>query len=169
MILGIDPGFTGGLAWYDEVSKRLVHAAPMPIFQRSGEIISDTRKQIDAKRLAEMIRPSLPELRVVVMETVSSSPEMGVVSAFRFGEGFGILRGVLAGLGAPYPKNAYPNVWKSALSLTSNKDRSAELAIKLFPEWAPFFLKEKRDAGVAEAALLAYYGTRFISSVAAQK
>ena len=161
LILGIDPGFAGALAWYDPAAKRLIAAVPMPL--KAPSAISPGERQraeIDPSRLATIIqRAGVP--RIAVVEKVSASPQMGVTSAFRFGEGHGVILGVLAALGVTV-RPAYPSVWKSGLGLSSNKKDSLKLAVELFPEWSTTFTRDARSADLSEAALLAYFGVRFL-------
>jgi hypothetical protein len=113
---------------------------------------------IDATAVAGLLRPFTSSIQLAVIEHVHAMPNQGVVSMFRFGEGYGMLLGVLAALGLRTIK-IKPAVWKSALNLSSDKAASLKLASEL---WHPF-CKEfsiKKNDGLAEAALLAYYGTR---------
>ena len=159
IILGCDPGFTGALAWYDPIAKRLVAVSRMPLKAPSALTEAKPRPEIDAGELARMVRATQPTLAVV--EKVSASPQQGVTSAFRFGEGHGIILGVLAGRGVTV-RPAYPSVWKSGLGLSSDKRASLRLAVELFPEWSTTFTRDARTADLSEAALLAYFGVRFL-------
>jgi hypothetical protein len=164
IILGCDPGFGGALAWYDPTARRIVAALPMPL-RPAKTLIPDSRPEIDAEALYQQIYVSQPA--VVVVERVNASPQQGVTSAFRFGEGFGIILGVLAGCGLK-PRLAYPNVWKAGLGLSADKKQSLKMACELFPEWTPRFMTGARSADLAEAALLAYYGVRFLAAPIAE-
>jgi len=161
LILGIDPGFSGALAWYCPEDKRLIAAVPMPLKPPSAIAPGERqRAEIDPIRLAQIIhRAGVP--RIAVVEKVSASPQMGVTSAFRFGEGHGIILGVLAAMGVPV-RPAWPSVWKSGLGLSSDKKASLKLAVELFPEWSVTFTRDARSADLSEAALLAYFGVRFL-------
>lgn len=175
IIVGIDPGFTGGVAFYDPVSKKLVGLMPIPTTKSNGASaaaqktssaefrsligVKEPRAEIDAATLAKAIFSA--QVSFAVVEKVSASPQMGVTSAFRFGEGYGVLLGVLAAMGIPV-KHVVPSVWKGTLGLSSDKTQSTKLAIELFPEYESVFTKSKKSADLAEAALLAHYGTRFI-------
>jgi len=171
LILGVDPGYSGALAWYDCRNHRLVHVTPMPLKPETGSAAElfgaakpasgGGRSVVDGDELAREIRASGP-LRAVVMEHVASSPKMGVTSAFRFGQGFGVLQGVLAALGHT-PRLVYPNVWKTSLNLSSDKSKSTAAAITLFPEWSDTFRRGAKSADLAEAALIAYYGRVFVA------
>lgn len=164
MICGIDPGFSGALSWYDEIKERLVWCAAMPLTTNSAKVLSsETRVEVDLIALSNLLRQSRPTLSVV--ERVNASPQMGVTSAFRFGEGFGGIMGVLAAFEIQ-TRLVYPNAWKAGYALSADKAESTRLACKLFPEWSNTFLRGKKSADLAESALLAYYGVRFLPTTA---
>jgi crossover junction endodeoxyribonuclease RuvC len=84
---------------------------------------------------------------------------MGSSSAFRFGESFGVLKGVLAALGIRYELIA-PQTWKKSQGLTgSEKDYARTVAIRTFPDMATH-LARKKDIGRADALLIARHATR---------
>lgn len=157
-VVGIDPGFSGALAIYNQATKQLCTLTTMPLTPISV-IATDTRRCVDATKLAHLLHPLCGEIDRVILERVNASPKMGVTSAFRFGEGFGTIVGVLGALGLRV-SYAYPSVWKTALGLSSDKTKSTELAASLFPNYAATFRKGKNSADFAEAALLARYGDR---------
>ena len=159
IILGCDPGFTGGIAWYNTAEKRLLAVSKMPLKAPSALTDEKQRPEIDAEALARMVLATRPALAVV--EKVSASPQQGVTSAFRFGEGHGIILGVMAGCNVRV-RGAYPSVWKSGLGLSADKKASLKLAVELFPEWSVTFTRDARSADLSEAALLAYFGVRFL-------
>ena len=82
-VLGVDPGLGGALAFYFPADN-VVSAEDMPVV--AGDI--------DAATLAARIAQMRPDLAIV--EHVTSRPGQGVVSVFRFGCGFGTIRGVVA-------------------------------------------------------------------------
>lgn len=164
MILGIDPGYSGALAFYNYFEQRLVKVLPMPLLEGERVFSPQTKVEIDVATFARLVNQTRFGLKFAVVEKVDSSPNMGVVSAFRFGQGFGQLQGVLTSLDVPI-RYAYPAAWKSAMQLSKNKKDSLTLACKLFPEWAPTFRRDAASADLAEAALLAKFGERFLSKV----
>jgi hypothetical protein len=100
---------------------------------------------------------------VAVMEKVSSSPQMGVVSAFSFGKSQGFLIGLLTAMKIPYYE-VTPQKWQRAMGCMSKGDKNVtkHAAQKLWPH-----LKiTHRDA---DARLIAEYGRRFISNGGASK
>jgi crossover junction endodeoxyribonuclease RuvC len=159
-ILGIDPGFTGALAVVQfemGESARLIEVIDMPLY-KSKFGGGSNRAEIDAVHLAAWIESFATDLDMCVVERVSAGPDQGVASMFRFGEGFGILRGVLAAFKLRTLLSA-PSVWKPAMDLSPDKGRSLAAAKALVPN-ALGHLTRVKDHGRAEAILLAAYGAR---------
>jgi len=92
----------------------------------------------------------------VFIENVHAMPKQGVSSSFRFGDGFGQLKGVIAALQLPSTRVA-PAEWKKALKLGRDKEQSRYRASKLYPSGAAAWPR-KKDNGIAEAVLIAHYG-----------
>jgi crossover junction endodeoxyribonuclease RuvC len=92
---------------------------------------------------------------VDVVEHVAARPKQGVASAFKFGCGFGIVRGVLAATGVPLHLVSARR-WKAHFHLDADKERARALALRLWPSRSHLF-GWKRDHGRAEAGLLARY------------
>ena len=116
---------------------------------------------VDGATLAARIAQMRPDLAIV--EQVASRPGQGVASAFKFGSGFEIVRGVIAASGVPLHLVS-PAKWKRAYGLDADKEKSRALALRLWPERSDLFGR-KKDHGRAEAALIARYGFERIVSV----
>lgn len=145
LYIGIDPGKNGGVAF---IRGRDVRAEKMP------EIDHDLWQMLAGKDPA-----------TVVIEQVASSPQMGVKSAFTFGRGVGLIRGICiaAGLQMVY---VTPSKWQQEFGLvmprngrtvgrgdTEKKKRNRSRACELFPQL-------KITNAIADALLLAEYGKR---------
>ena len=134
-IIGIDPGFTGGLALISIAPYRksdLLHCNKMPLKNSYIKVKNEARLEIDANVLNTLLRIYLTyKPSFAVIEEVSASPQMGVVSAFRFGEGLGLVMGLCVANNIPI-KLVRPGVWKSAMSLNSNKQTSLNRASTLW-------------------------------------
>ena len=153
-ILGIDPGVSGAVAFlYPNISRVSVYDVPTA----GGEI--------DAANLAVLIKQYKPAMAVI--ERVHAFKGQGVVSMFNFGRSYGDVRGVIGALAIPL-HYVSPQKWKKHFGLSSDKDQSRMLAIRMFPACAEN-LKLKKHDGRAEACLLARYGleTMFPASAAA--
>lgn len=164
LIVGIDPGFSGAIAWYDSKNHQLLEVLHLPLRPERAGVLSQSdglrRKVIDLPELAKWIGASRPPLAIV--EHVTASPQMGVTSAFRFGECYGAICGVLAGMNVRI-QPVYPAAWKAAVGLTADKGQSLVRACELFPEFAGLFRKDRKSQDLSEAALLAYYGRNFLA------
>lgn len=152
VILGIDPGLKGGLAVMDAATRQLKLLTAMPVIDRGGALIKRKGATVDGRALTLLLMPFVPQITVVALEDVHSMPGQGVASMFSFGEGYGIVQGVLLALGLKITK-IQPSVWKSQLNLSSDKKKSLEMAARLWPEYGNIFKLAKND-GLAEAALM---------------
>jgi crossover junction endodeoxyribonuclease RuvC len=147
-ILGIDPGVTGAVAFYFPEAPSRIAVDDVPV--AGGEI--------SAPHLASLIRLYSPSMAVI--EKVNAFPGQGVSSVFNFGRSYGDVRGVVGALNIPL-HFVSPQKWKKHFNLSSDKDMSRMLAIRMFPSVAEHF-KLKRHHGRAEAALIALYGAENI-------
>jgi hypothetical protein len=149
--IGIDPGQTGALAVLaDGVFERFIDMPTLP--RPAGGL------QINAATLAAALRgifSAHPGAHVfAVLEQVGAMPKQGVTSTFRFGESFGVVIGVLGGLGIPHMQ-VRPDRWKRYLNLAGHeKDVARTVAIQRHPE-ASGHLQRKKDVGRADALLIA--------------
>lgn len=156
LFLGIDPGLHGAVAVlsiedaiYPYIQE--IHDVPtLPVPYRGK-----TRRELDPHRLVQILRPLASRVRVAVLELPTASPQMGVVSAFRFGQAVEGVRSVLAALEIPV-KTVAPSVWKSLMRLPANKVQ----ALTKVREWleGDYRIKLLRRHDHAEAAALALLG-----------
>jgi crossover junction endodeoxyribonuclease RuvC len=148
-ILGIDPGLSGGLALLHPYAG-IIQAAPMPVIKLAG------KGEIDLARLGAILREWAPGHAWI--EQQQSMPRQGVASSFRTGQNYGTLLGFLQAAGVPVTI-VRPAVWKRAMGVPSDKAAAVAIASRLLPSsshWWP----RRGDDGIAEAALLAVYGSR---------
>lgn len=144
MILGIDPGISGALAWVSD-DGHLIATADMPLVEVNG------KKKVSPQILAQMIIDRRPTL--VVTEEPGARPGQGVVSMFSFGLSTGVVLGVCAGLGLPLV-GYRPASWKRQAGVPADKGAARQMAQRLWPGASMDFSRVKDD-GRAEAALLA--------------
>ena len=143
--IGIDPGSNGGIAWIDYNGKACVEKIPdtlQDLWELICDITSYPKSSIDGRSYKAYI------------EQVYSSPQMGVVSAFSFGRGYGNLEMALTAAGIPFER-VRPQVWQKALGCMTKGDKnvSKRRAQELFPD-------RKVTHATADALLIAYYGTK---------
>ena len=142
MIIGIDPGsVSAAYAVLDERGE-VLDADDVPVVDR----------MVDATEFSRIVAWWEPQEAII--ELVSAMPKQGVTSAFRFGMGCGLLRGVLLAADIPlYQVSAAK--WKKHFSLNSDAEKSRALAIRYWPGCTK--LSRKKDHGRSEALLLARY------------
>lgn len=151
MIIGIDPGQTGALAFFNR--GKVVALVDMPTMARTH----GKGQQIDPYTLATLILENRGQFGEAVMEQVSAMNGQGVTSCFNFGESVGIIKGVLGALQIPVLM-VTPQKWKRAAWLIGKeKDAARAMAIQLHPEAADQ-LSRKKDIGRADAILIARFG-----------
>jgi hypothetical protein len=146
LILAIDPGLTGAVAFYDPATPDRVTVHDMPVVD--GEV--------EPNALIALIRAAGPTLAIV--ERVGPMPRDGAVQAFRFGSSYAAAKVAVAACGVRYHL-VTPASWKKSLKLSGGpegKEQSRALALQWFPASAALFAR-KKDHGRAEAALLARY------------
>lgn len=153
IIMGIDPGISGAVAFYFPMVPSRIAVDDVPV--AGGEI--------NVHELARLIRIHRPTLAVI--ERVGAMPGQGVVSMFNFGRSYGDVRGTIGALDIPL-HFVTPQKWKKHFGLSSDKDECRMRAIRMFPTAAESFKLKKHD-GRAEAALIALYGAEVLMKVAA--
>lgn len=148
-ILGIDPGVSGAAMLL--TSGRVQLVGDMPTVDVRG------RKWIDPAGVVRIVRAA-GQIDMAVVEHVQGVQQAGATSAFSFGRGFGLLEGVLAGLGVPVTL-VRPQVWTKALGVSRDKGSHRLAAGRLWPAAAHLFERVKDD-GRADAALLCHWYER---------
>jgi hypothetical protein len=153
-IMGIDPGLSGGIAFYDGTTLEVV-ATPVVVeeFMKNGK--KAKRNLMDLDKVRDLIEQHKPDR--AVLEKVAARSGQGVTSMFRFGMNFGEHRGVMTALRVRFVE-VTPQMWKRDYRLNSDKDDSLDLAREVFPDHAKTSFKLKKHDGLAEAALIAKFG-----------
>ena len=153
IICGCDPGNSGAFAFLN-TDACTVSLFDMPVLE-----YETTKKRITINEHSIAALMQQFEIHHVYMEEVFSSPQMGVTSAFNFGEGKGKIEGVLAALGIPMTP-IKPVRWKKDMRVPADKRASVMRASQLIPGAALYFTGPRGGIldGRAEAAMLALYG-----------
>lgn len=153
-IIGVDPGAAGAIAIIESTGK-LVHVFDMP----SVEVVTGgkAKRRVSPEMLAAELRLYANQGAVACVEQVGAMPGQGVSSMFAFGQAFGIVLGVMAGLAIPC-QTITPAKWKKDMKLNAGKDAARAKAAQIWPAQAGEF-KRVKDDGKAEAALIALWGT----------
>lgn len=149
MIIGVDPGFTGAIAFLNQ--------GCLKVFDLPVKIIKG-KKFIDESAFIKLVKSQTRNAIVssIVIEDIGAMPGQGISSTSRFTYNAGILLGVLACLFGQKIVKVRPNVWKPALGLNRDKKKSLALAKKVFSNNLDDFRLMKHD-GRAEAALIAHF------------
>ena len=158
LIIGIDPGISGSICFFED--GKILEVIEMPVMTdgkknkkqvNGAQIYNEFSKRINKKKD--------DEVRVVI-EQVSAMPGQGVTSMFNFGQSFGILKGVCSAMQLPM-FFVRPAKWKKYFNLiNSQKDASRTRAIEIFTYFSTQ-LSKKKDSNKADAILIAsfYYET----------
>lgn len=144
----MDPGASGAIAVIrDGVCTDLLD---MP----AGKITvgKTTRDRISPELLGLALRDLLP-LDAVYIEEVAAMPKQGVSSVFTFGQAHGMVLGAFAALGVRIVR-VRPQTWQVA---TKSRGDPRPRAAELYPQRVGD-LKRVKDAGRADALLIAHYG-----------
>ena len=158
LIIGIDPGISGSICFFQD--GKIVDVVEMPTMTDGKK----NKKQVNGSQIVNEILEKIKELDKreikVVIEQVSAMPGQGVTSMFNFGQSFGILKGICSSMQLPM-YFVRPAKWKKYFNLiNSEKDASRTRAIEIFPYFSNQ-LSRKKDSNKADAILIAsfYYET----------
>jgi len=144
IILGVDPGASGGIAGINRDGKLLV-LSKTDNLRTMWDVMAVAGRSDDAR---------------AYLESVHSMPRDGVRSAFSFGKSYGNLEALLVAAEIPFER-VTPSVWQKEFGLikrkgethTQKKNRHKALAQEMFPS-------VKVTHAVADALLIAEYGRR---------
>lgn len=150
LTLGIDPGTSGAIVV-------LADGEPVKLLDMPANDRLDIGREVNPVSLAAQLRGlsmQYPGAHVMaVLEEVGGRHGEGSRSVFRFGEGYGVVKGVLGALGIGWV-TVRPQAWKKHHGLIgTEKDAARIYAMQCFPRVA-LSLKRKRDGGRADALLI---------------
>jgi hypothetical protein len=157
IIVGIDPGLDGGLA---AISPDEMVLSVMPV------VSAGTRRLIDEQAFVQWLTPFAIKKAKVFIEAVASRPGQGVVAMFTFGTGWGLVRGICAGLGMSY-ELVRPQEWQGSLLRGQPQGSEYLVASRLWPSaaWRATERSSKPHSGLVDAALIAEYGRRRLNGL----
>ena len=153
LIIGIDPGISGSICFFQD--GRIIDVIEMPNMSEGKK----NKKQVNGAQIynefLKRINKKDDEIRVVI-EQVSAMPGQGVTSMFNFGQSYGILKGICSAMQLPM-FFVRPAKWKKYFNLiNSQKDASRTRAIEIFPYFSTQ-LSKKKDSNKADAILIASF------------
>ncbi len=158
LIIGIDPGISGSICFFE--NGKILEVVEMPTMTEGKK----NKRQVNGAQIYNEILKRINKnekqnVRVII-EQVSAMPGQGVTSMFNFGQSFGILKGICSAMQLPM-YFVRPAKWKKYFGLiNSEKDASRTRAIEMFPYFSSQ-LSKKKDSNKADAILIAnfYYET----------
>ena len=141
LIIGIDPGITGSICFFED--GKIIDVVEMPSMAEGKK----NKKQVNGAQIYHEILLRIKSLNKeeikVVIEQVSAMPGQGVTSMFNFGQSFGILKGICSAMQLPM-YFVRPAKWKKYFGLiNSEKDASRTKAIEIFPYFSSQLLRKK--------------------------
>ncbi len=158
LIIGIDPGISGSICFFED--GKILDVIEMPTMTDGKK----NKRQVNSAQIYNEILDRVKKTEKnnvrVVIEQVSAMPGQGVTSMFNFGQSFGILKGMCSAMQLPM-YFVRPAKWKKYYNLlNSEKDASRTRAIEIFPYFSSQ-LSKKKDSNKADAILIAsfYYET----------
>lgn len=139
-LIGIDPGSSSAAYAIIDAGGNILDVDDVPVVDR----------MVDPAEFFRCVQPW--GSMVGIMEDVHAFPQQGVRSVFRFGTGYGMLRGVLACAGVSL-QLVSPSRWKKHYGLGADAEKSRALAIRFWPQCQK--LSRRKDHNRAEALLMA--------------
>lgn len=144
LILGIDPGCTGGaVAILD----------PATLTVETHDLTKDVGQ-------LQTLFFDLPPVRLCALEQLHAGPQMGKKAIAAMFEQYGAIKALLAVRGIP-TFSTRPKEWKAALSVPADKVAARKRASEFYPLNSDQWALKKHD-GRAEAALIAWYGRKWV-------
>ena len=150
-ILGIDPGASGALAFYDQ-SDLIIYDMPVHEITKG----KSKRKRFDPYGMKAILEGNHCDHAFI--EQVSAQPGNGASAAFTYGWMCAGIECCLAMAGIPFTY-VTPQKWKKELSVPKDKDAARMRASQLLGDHAHNWPLRKHD-GRAESSLIALYGMR---------
>lgn len=155
--IGIDPGKTGGIAWWDGERMNAIKMPATP-----GDIRDCLEAIADGCPTAAALEKVGPSRGKERNGAGDKGRQQGVGSAFTFGEGYGVLKGVLTALRIRH-ELVLPVKWQQEFGLrrregendTAKKNRHKDAAQRLFPTDIP-----RMTHAIADAILIAEWYRR---------
>lgn len=156
IILGIDPGQSGAIAYYDTKLEKVTHVCDMPT--ETIEVSGRPRPRVSAHGVFKLLWES--GSRYLALEKVGGLPGQSGSASFNFGRSVGVIIGSAAALEFEIEEIA-PVTWKAKLRVPKDKVAAASRATEMIPhlshEW-----RHKARADRAEAAMIAVYARRYL-------
>ena len=154
LIIGIDPGISGSLCFFED--GKIIDVIEMPVMAEGKK----NKRQVNGSQIYNEIFKRTKGIEKknikVIIEQVSAMPGQGVTSMFNFGQSFGVIKGICAAMKLPI-YFVRPTKWKKHFNLIkTHKDASRTKVIEIYPNISAQ-LSRKKDSNKADAILIARY------------
>ncbi len=154
LIIGIDPGISGSICFFQD--GKIIDVIEMPTMTEGKK----NKRQVNGAQIFNEVSKRIDNMDKkdikIIIEQVSAMPGQGVTSMFNFGQSFGILKGICSAMQLPM-YFVRPAKWKKYFNLiNSKKDASRTKAIEIFPYFSSN-LSKKKDSNKADAILIASF------------
>jgi len=141
LIIGIDPGISGAICFFENGEVKDVIDMPTMADGKKN------KRQINGRQIFNEISSRINSYDLkninIIVEHVSAMPGQGVTSMFNFGQSFGIIKGICSAMQLPI-FFVRPAKWKKHFDLiNSQKDSSRTKAIEMFPKISSILSKKK--------------------------
>jgi hypothetical protein len=157
LVLGIDPGLTGGCAVYAAHTGTIIDVIDIPT------IGVDAKQRVDCAAIYNWISTTRGNGFIArgFIERAQAMPDQGSSSGFKYGRGVGYLEATVLLSHIPL-EIIEVRAWKKHFGIVGSKadgagEAARALVIQRFPEASHLFAR-KKDHGRAEAVLIAVYG-----------
>jgi Holliday junction resolvasome RuvABC endonuclease subunit len=146
IILGIDPGKKGGLAFYNPYDDTFVYNCPMPL---------DSAGMVDVLQIQDLIICNQASFAIIEKQQTRGNQRGNMV----IGSNYGRLTAVIELCGLKY-EEVRPKVWQKKLGLNGDKQNTIDWCIRR--GYAVPMTSNNKNArhhdGVADAIAIAVYG-----------
>ena len=99
LVIGIDPGISGSICFFQD--GKIIDVVVMPTMTEGKK----NKKQVNGSQIFNEISERIKKIDKkdikVIIEQVSAMPGQGVTSMFNFGQSFGILKGICSAMQLP--------------------------------------------------------------------
>jgi crossover junction endodeoxyribonuclease RuvC len=164
LVCGIDPGINGGITIIDACDKAIIYKGVMPIFKLKTSKKQQSEYDLESiKKIFQCLTDN--GCGLAVLETQQAMPKQGVSSTFKTGRGFGLLEGLLFGMGISYIL-IKPRDWQTEIFKGLPKDDTKKLSIMVSQRLFPGIDLKKNDRctvshdGIADSLMIAEFGRR---------
>jgi crossover junction endodeoxyribonuclease RuvC len=167
IILGIDPGLSGGLAFLEQTREQKPFCLGAFDVPAAGD---GAKRRVDVREVLRLIQAHKPDHAFIeraqampILREKGNGGAQGASSAFIYGRATGALEAAVLGSLVTLTV-VEPTAWKRTAGLLKcQKENSRLRALQLFPG-VPYF-NQKQDHNRAEAALIAWHGLRVMDYI----